>query len=236
MVGAEQNTTDAIATHDVYSQGEFKDDQFQGHFHFPVGIKGTYIGMKPFSLATSGTVGVQMQTDNNGTIYAKTPVSDDVNGTPRFGTTTHGKQKAVYVYIKAVDGVDISDEDTFLDTVKNFVEEKNSYSTQETLTGGKWVDGKPIYRQMDDESITLKGKYEEDGDVTTIELTKMSIFGEDFSEYFTLKITINTDDSMPVASDDEITNIFTMTEEELTDLFGGLVGGKSEIPANEYYY
>ena len=56
------------------------------------------------------------------------------------------QQEPNYVYIKAVDGVDISDEDTFLDTVKNFVEEKNSYSTTEMLTGGKWIDGKPIYR------------------------------------------------------------------------------------------
>lgn len=53
-----------------------------------------------------------------------------------------------HIYIKAVDGVDISDEDTFLVTVKNFVEEKNSYSTTEMLTGGKWIDGKPIYRRV----------------------------------------------------------------------------------------
>ena len=52
-----------------------------------------------------------------------------------------------HLYIKAVDGVDISDEDTFLDTVKNFVQEKNSYSTTEMLTGGTWIDGKPIYRK-----------------------------------------------------------------------------------------
>lgn len=58
------------------------------------------------------------------------------------------QQEPNYVYIKAVDGVDISDEDTFLDTVKNFVEEKNSYSTTEMLTGGKWIDGKPIYRKV----------------------------------------------------------------------------------------
>lgn len=53
-----------------------------------------------------------------------------------------------HLYIKAVDGVDISDEDTFLVTVKNFIEEKNSYSTTEMLTGGKWIDGKPIYRKV----------------------------------------------------------------------------------------
>src|SRR5574344_3170783 len=33
MVGAEQNTTDTIATHDVYGEGEFKDDQLQNHRH-----------------------------------------------------------------------------------------------------------------------------------------------------------------------------------------------------------
>ena len=60
------------------------------------------------------------------------------------------QQEPNYVYIKAVDGVDISDEDTFLVTVKNFVEEKNSYSTTEMLTGGKWIDGKPIYRWVYD--------------------------------------------------------------------------------------
>lgn len=59
-----------------------------------------------------------------------------------------------HLYIKAVDGVDISDEDTFLVTVKNFVEEKNSYSTTEMLTGGKWIDGKPIYRRVLDETFT----------------------------------------------------------------------------------
>ena len=38
MVGAEQNTTDTIATHDVYGEGEFKDDQLQritGSFEAP---------------------------------------------------------------------------------------------------------------------------------------------------------------------------------------------------------
>lgn len=63
------------------------------------------------------------------------------------GCTCKVRYYKSHLYIKAVDGVDISDEDTFLVTVKNFVEEKNSYSTTETLTGGKWIDGKPIYRK-----------------------------------------------------------------------------------------
>ena len=38
MVGAEQNTTDTIATHDVYGEGEFKDDQLQSHKHDVSGV------------------------------------------------------------------------------------------------------------------------------------------------------------------------------------------------------
>lgn len=64
------------------------------------------------------------------------------------GCTCKVRYYKSHLYIKAVDGVDISNEDTFLDTVKNFVQEKNSYSTTEILTGGKWIDGKPIYRKV----------------------------------------------------------------------------------------
>ena len=33
------------------------------------------------------------------------------------------------------------------DYTKDYVDAKNSYSTTETLTGGTWIDGKPIYRK-----------------------------------------------------------------------------------------
>ncbi len=33
------------------------------------------------------------------------------------------------------------------DYTKDYVDAKNSYSTEETLTGGTWIDGKPIYRK-----------------------------------------------------------------------------------------
>jgi hypothetical protein len=137
MVGAEQNTTDQIADHDVYAQGEFKDDQLQEHRHKSTSRQSYASGSANYAMygATTGA--------NENGIY------DVYNA--RVGTTTHGKQKAVYVYIKAVDGVDISDEDTFLVTVKNFVDERvtraESYSTEEQWTGGTWIDGKPIYRK-----------------------------------------------------------------------------------------
>lgn len=34
------------------------------------------------------------------------------------------------------------------DDVINYVNNTNSYSTEETLTGGKWIDSKPIYRKV----------------------------------------------------------------------------------------
>ena len=152
MVGAEENTTDNIASHDVYAQGEFKDDQVQN-------ITGTLEtapagGTSP----TSDTGAFQKESSPNSYWYsggsANRPSvhSFDASRVARAGTTTHGKQKAVYVYIKAVDGVDISDEDTFLVTVKNFVDERvtraESYSTEEVWTGGYWYDGKKIYRKV----------------------------------------------------------------------------------------
>lgn len=33
-------------------------------------------------------------------------------------------------------------------TLAGYVQDADSYSTTETLTGGKWIDGKPIYRRV----------------------------------------------------------------------------------------
>lgn len=38
---------------------------------------------------------------------------------------------------------------------KNYVDANNSYSTEETLTGGTWIDGKPIYKKSGYRSGTL---------------------------------------------------------------------------------
>lgn len=151
MVGAEKNTTDNIATHDVYAQGQFKDDQLQnitGSFK-----DNSFIAATGYANDVSGAIYNSNVTNGGhsgggGCSNSFATREFDASRVVRAGTTTHSKQKAVYVYIKAVDGVDISDEDTFLVTVKNFVEEKNSYSTTEMLTGGTWIDGKPIYRKV----------------------------------------------------------------------------------------
>ena len=130
MVGAEQNTTDTIATHDVYTEGEFKDDQLQDHNH---NIN--------FSSSESGSLfGVDFS-ENNSANYEYTVIR---GASARTGdtNTTHGKQKAVYVYIKATSGLAENQQDNVLKDVKNYVD--NSVSDKVgryTLTASKTSNG-----------------------------------------------------------------------------------------------
>ena len=133
MVGAEQNTTDTIATHDVYGEGEFKDDQLQNHKHYASAADGGTSQVWGFIASANG------QLAGWDTGYVKVGA--------RFDETTHGKQKAVYVYIKATSGLAENQQENVLNDTKNYVDGTNSYSTNEVKTGGKWIDGKPIYRK-----------------------------------------------------------------------------------------
>ena len=141
MVGAEQNTTDTIATHDVYTQGEFKDDQLQEHKH----------NLKRFGFSGGGSSSLSSADfisnidDNNTTEQYTLNVANARTGDTN---TTHGKQKAVYVYIKATSGLAENQQENVLNDVKEYVDSSNSYSTNEVKTGGKWIDGKPIYRKV----------------------------------------------------------------------------------------
>lgn len=90
LVGAGQNTKNTIVAHDVYNVGQFKDDQLQGHEHKQTsenrnhnGAETNFSNTVPGSASTEGIV------------------SDGVNGTPRTGTTTHGKQTGVLFYVWA---------------------------------------------------------------------------------------------------------------------------------------
>ena len=137
MVGAEQNTTDTIATHDVYGEGEFKDDQLQDHEHQSARADQEGSGGPNISLLHAVTL--DASTSGGGEVIVG-----------RSGTTTHGKQKAVYVYIKATSGLAENQQENVLNDVKDYVDNSNSYSTQEVKTGGTWIDGKPIYRKVVD--------------------------------------------------------------------------------------
>lgn len=50
------------------------------------------------------------------------------------------------------------------DDVISYINNSNSYSTEETLTGGKWIDGKPIYRKV---FKVLKSELERDESANT---------------------------------------------------------------------
>jgi len=149
LVGVGQNDTDTIAEHDVYTLGQFKDDQFQGHHHewFPEKPEGRTDLSKGRNFAVDSGKNFFYYPDS---VSAMSTVigqacSDGTNGTPRFGTTTHGKQKGVAFYIKATSaGIEV-DKDLY--ATKGYVNDAVSYSTTEQLTGGKWIDGKPIYRK-----------------------------------------------------------------------------------------
>lgn len=114
MVGAEENTTDTIAAHDVYGEGEFKDDQMQEHTHeysapsLTTDVVGLIPGLRVCSSSTKTQTGV-----NSG----------------RSETTTHGKQKAVYVYIKATSGLAENQQDNVLRDVKDYAFDKSKIRT-----------------------------------------------------------------------------------------------------------
>ena len=143
MVGAEQNTTDTIANHDVYGEGEFKDDQLQNHKHY----------VKTFDVEKNKTESARIgdyTLDINDNSSDKTYTLNVANARTGDTNTTHGKQKAVYVYIKATSGLAENQQENVLNDVKGYVDSSNSYSTNEVKTGGKWIDGKPIYRKVVD--------------------------------------------------------------------------------------
>lgn len=112
MVGAEQNTTDTIATHDVYGEGEFKDDQLKSHIH-----NITTTGGK--TNKGSNAIGSDMTSlaFGNGSLYAYISLENNDGG-----ETTHGKQKAVYVYIKATSGLAENQQENVLNDVKGYLE------------------------------------------------------------------------------------------------------------------
>lgn len=120
--------------HDEYTLGQFKDDQLQNHRHtlFSNPNTGSAPGASWYSTDCGG--------NNNfvdGTLYTS------YNG-GRGGTVTRGKSVGVNYIIKATSGLPDDQQDYIL----NQLNAERSYSTEETVTGKTWIDGKPIYRKV----------------------------------------------------------------------------------------
>lgn len=148
LVGAEENTTDVynastnptgtIHDHDVYTEGQAKDDQLQGHGHDSITDNTQVAAMG------SGSTGWETKTYD---ISFSSRSSHTTNTKDcRYGKVTRGKRKAVYFYIKATSGLS----ENAQDNVVAQLNEERSYSTEEINTGKKWIDGKPIYRKVVD--------------------------------------------------------------------------------------
>ena len=123
--------------------GQFKDDQLQDHKHFVY----TYQGGNDGTAYVKGSAGSG--------VGGFTSYSDASTMTGRFGDTTHGKQKAVFIYIKATSGLSENAQDNVINTLN----EQRSYSTEEHLTGRKWINGKPIYRRVVTSWLPYDGAY-----------------------------------------------------------------------------
>lgn len=81
LVGVGKNATHTIASHDVYTLGQFKDDQMQTHTHSQMGNPGQgHGGETP--------------------IVAEATYTNTGYNTGRRGDTTHGKQYGVNYIIK----------------------------------------------------------------------------------------------------------------------------------------
>ena len=107
LVGAGQNTTDSIATHDVYTVGQFKDDQIQnitgkigthgmgGGADIPFGIE--YLGAFYAENREYSRPKILMNDDSR----TRRNIVFDASRVARAGSTTHGKQKGLNWAIKA---------------------------------------------------------------------------------------------------------------------------------------
>jgi hypothetical protein len=121
LVGAGQNDTDTIATHDVYNLGEFKDDQLQDHKHNAQIYWATAMGNNHPGYGGSG----RWESGN-------VQVNGVKPNSARYGTTTHGKQKGVAYYIKATSAGPEVEPDIY--ATKGYIRDQNVLSEWEAIT------------------------------------------------------------------------------------------------------
>lgn len=91
LVGAGQNDSDSIATHDVYTVGKFKDDGMQEHTH-KFSYIGAYSGYRPYDSGNQSAFPYTYN-DNTGGLYQGRITAEGV---------TRGKRKGVKYIIKVL--------------------------------------------------------------------------------------------------------------------------------------
>lgn len=123
LVGIGENTTDTIGNHDIYTIGEFKDDQVQDHTHH----------VNSYAYASSSITRRSWYNDagsfGGNDVYTGNP------NTGRHGDVTRGKSKGVNYIIKAVSNVAESEATAVFDQLKTYVE-SYTVNTLKTLVDG----------------------------------------------------------------------------------------------------
>ena len=98
----------------------------------------------------------------------------------------------------------------------------NSYSTTETLTGGTWIDGKPIYRRVITTEITLFSNYFEiPTDVDRI-LKKDGFLYKDYDIQTLIPFTDSVDFASLSRSDADLITLSISTG--LKNIYNGYIG------------
>jgi len=88
-----------ITAHDIFTLGQFKDDQTQGHKHLVDRGDGSQLSTYS-GTGAAGTLKTESGITKDYDISTLLPISDGTNGTPRTGTTTRGKAIGVNYIIK----------------------------------------------------------------------------------------------------------------------------------------
>lgn len=101
LVGAGQNSKDSISDHDVYTVGQFKDDQIQTHTHIIQVGKNANLGAIDASLQWSQSHYFNVDVGNHSSTRSINLDGTTIEGA-RTGTVTHGKSKAVKYIIKVL--------------------------------------------------------------------------------------------------------------------------------------
>jgi microcystin-dependent protein len=85
-------STRSESAHDTYNLGQFKDDQYQGHWHqLYWATTGSNNGKYDSSYGTNFSASA---------FQVRESITDGANGTPRVGTTTRGKRIGLNYIIK----------------------------------------------------------------------------------------------------------------------------------------
>lgn len=98
LVGVGNNGTNTIATHEEYTLGEFRDDQFQTHAH---NLNNSVVGsVAAVSTTQAGTSDGWLCNGGGGSVKGYWSVSNPTTG--RNGDVTRGKRKGVTYLIKVL--------------------------------------------------------------------------------------------------------------------------------------